>query len=291
MLHLMDGEFYTPAMQNSMIILCVLVCTGFVSKGFCQYVHTMNPALEKNKNISERDKEYIKTVLTLPPRNRVSILRNHGSVSFVVLRSFVFSNNLPMQLRWHALISLAYAYPNAATAVVESALQSSTWFLRNAGLIAMESINLKRALYWAGELLNDPALVVRTAAVKMIREQKASQYKYLLVHKLNAEDSFYKNKSLWIRHHIVYALADFSESGEEQFFISLLDDEDERLYPPAIIALEKLTNESFKFTKVGKKRSSDRQKRRWLSWWSEKQKQKSLSVNSEDVASNFKDPS
>ena len=301
----MDGEFYTPAMQNSrifhpafstsfqiykvLIILCFLVCTGFVSKGFCQYVHPVNNLSGKNSNISEKDKEHVKMILQLPPKNRVTVLRNYGSVSFVVLRSFIFSNNLSMQLRWHALISLAHAYPDAATAVVESALQSSTWFLRNAGLIAMEFINSERALYWAGELLNDPALVVRTAAVKMIRERKASQYKYLLVHKLNSEDSFYKNRSLWIRHHIVYALADFSESGEEQFFISLLDDEDERLYPPAIIALEKLTDKSFRSTRIGEQRSSDRQKHQWLSWWS--QRQKNLSVNSKDAANNFKDPS
>ena len=307
MLHLILRGFYTPAMQNShrfspvcvhsvcvhsfpiykiLIILFFLICIGSFPKGFCQSVHSINNLSGNNRNISERDKERVKMILQLPSKNRVALLRNYGSISFVVLRSFVFSNHLPMQQRWHALMSLTHAYPQGAADVVESALQSSVWFLRNAGLIAMESINIERALYWAGELLNDPALVVRTAAVKMIRKHKASQFKYLLVHKLNAEDSFYKDKSLWIRHHIVYALADFSESGEESFFISLLNDEDERLYPPSIIALEKLTQTSFRSTEIGKQRSNDRQKHQWLSWWS--QRQKNLSVNSKN---NFKDPS
>ena len=280
----MDGELYTPAMQNCsicspaffiykvLIILFFLISTGFVGV----YAHSANSLSGINKKISQKDGEHIKAILKLPPDNRIALLQNHGSTAFVVLRSFVFSNQLSMQIRWHSLVSLAQTYPHTATSVVESALRSSTWFLRNAGLIAMEFINIEQALQWAGELLNDPALVVRTAAVKMIRKHRASQYKYLLVHKLNAEDSFYKDKSLWIRHHIVYALADFSLPGEEQFFISLLRDEDTRLYPPAIIALEKLTQKSFRVTGMGKQRSSDRQKHQWMSWWSKKQKQSSV---------------
>ncbi len=279
MLHLMDGELYTPAMQNSrifssaspiykvLIILFFLVSTNFMGG----YAHSANSLSGINKKISQKDAEHIKEILKLPPDNRVALLQNYGSSAFVVLRSFVFSNQLSMQIRWHSLVSLAQTYPHTSVSVVESALRSSTWFLRNAGLIAMEFINIEQALHWAGELLNDPALVVRTAAVKMIRKHKASQYKYLLAHKLNAEDSFYKDKSLWIRHHIVYALADFSLPGEEQFFISLLRDEDRRLYPPAIIALEKLTQKSFRSTGRGKQRSSERQKYQWMSWWSKRQ--------------------
>ena len=269
----MSNASFSFQLCKVLIILCFYI-TGFAFKVFGQSVQSVGVSA-KHPKISTQYKKRIKMILTLPPENRVSLLQNYGSISFTVLKSFVFSSELSMQIRWHSLISLAQTYPHMSVPVVESALQSSTWFLRNAGLIAMELMNEERALYWAGELLNDPALVVRTAAVKMIRKHNASQYKHLLVHKLNADDSFYKHKSLWIRHHIAYALADFSIIGEEQFFISLLRDEDHRLYPPAIIALEKLTQKSFKSTETGKQRSNEKQKRQWLSWWSQKARKSS----------------
>ena len=168
-----------------------------------------------------------------------------------------------MPIRWKALTSLPHLYPKRSLPLVLKALNSSVWFLRNAGLIAMESLNTNESLKWAGHFLNDPSLIVRTAAVDLIKKHKARRYKFQLLQKLNAPDSFYKNQSLWIRRHITEALADFCEPGEEEFFISLLKDSDKSLHPFAVSALEKLTGKTF--PRYDTEQKPGAQKREWIS--------------------------
>ena len=217
----------------------------------------------------EKDLRNIKMILDLPLKNRKQALINYGSISFSILKYFVFSKKEQMPIRWKALTSLARVYPENSLLVVQKALQSSVWFLRNAGLIALEIINPKESVRQAGEFLNDPSLVVRTAAVGILKKHKASQYKIHLLEKLNAPDSFHKLRSLWIRHHIVSALAEFAEPGEERMFINFLQDPDERLHQHAISALEKLTGKTFRFAKNRQETSEKQQKQKWISWWAE----------------------
>lgn len=238
--------------------------------------------------VQKTDYQNIKMILDLPLKNRIQALSDYGSRGFVILSRFVFSDKEKMPIRWKALISLARLYPEKSLPMVKKALHSSVWFLRNAGLIAMEIINPKESVRWAGQFLNDPSLVVRTAAVTMIKKHKASQYKMQLIGKLNAPDSFYKNKSLWIRHHIASALADFCEPGEEKMFISFLQDPDERLHSPAIGALEKLTGKTFraadkeKTRDIAEEKGVKTQKQMWISWWSESRQSENSTTKTVD---------
>lgn len=226
----------------------------------------------KQVYVSKKDQDNIRMILGLPLENRKQALSRYHSFSFHVLKQFVFSKKEEMSIRWKALTSIARLHPEEAYPVVQEALRNDSWFLRNAGLIAMEIINSEESVRWAGEFLNnDPSLVVRTAAVAMIKKYKARQYKIYLLGKLNAPDSFHKRKSLWIRHHIVSALADFSEPGEEKMFISFLHDPDPRLHPSAIAALEKLTGKTFRSSEEEREIAAEKedQKHKWISWWSE----------------------
>ena len=226
-----------------------------------------------NKKYSSSDEQNIKMILQLPLENRNQALQNYGSKSFPVLRNLFSDEKQNMQIRWSALTSMARLYPEASLSIVTKALQHPIWFIRNAGLVALKIINPPKAIQWAGAMLNDPSLVVRTAAVQIIHDQKASQYKPQLLEKLNAKDSFHKNRSLWIRHHIVSALASFAESGEEKFFISLLNDTDTRVQTSAMQALEKISGRSFQ-TKDSNQAQSE--KDMWLQWWSQTNKQHTL---------------
>ncbi len=184
----------------------------------------------------------IKMILSLPLENRRQVLLEDRAKASVILKDLVFSSKEGMQIRWAALITLArVSSVNVSRPVIVSALRHPQWFLRNAGLLAMEMVDPAMSLWWADHLLDDPSLLVRTASVDLIRRQKAQSYKWRLLEKLNASDSFYKDSSLWIRHHIIQALADFAEPGEERFFISILQDSDTRLHPFALSALEKIT--------------------------------------------------
>ena len=220
-------------------------------------------------HISQKDSHNIRMILSLPLKNRKQALSNYGLSSFAILTKLVLSNKEAMPVRWKALTSLARLYPEKSRPLVLMALRSSKWFLRNAGLIAMEIMDPKEGLRWAGDFLDDPSLIIRTAAVDMIKKHKANQYKIHLLAKLNAPDSFHKNTSLWIRHHIVSALADFYEPGEEKMFISFLRDPDKRLHNSAILALEKLTGKTFRSTDKKQKLLAKTQKSMWINWWSE----------------------
>lgn len=189
---------------------------------------------------SEKEKKEVTKILRLPLEQRKMSLRRYGPRAFFVLKEFVYSPRLPMPIRWKALTSLARGYPHRSLPTVLWALKSPVWFLKNAGLISMEIIDPKRSLKWAGFFLNNPSLVLRTAAVDLIKRQKGHQYKSALLEKLKAPDSFYHGQSLWIRAHIVSALTELCEPGEEQLFLALLKDADKRLHPYALYALEKL---------------------------------------------------
>ena len=189
---------------------------------------------------SQKEKQEVTKLLRLPLEQRKMSLRRYGPRAFVVLKEFVYSPRLPMPIRWKALTSLARLYPTRSLPTVVWALKSPVWFLKNAGLISMEIIDPKRSLKWAGLFLNNPSLVLRTAAVDLIKRQKGHQYKSALLEKLKAPDSFYHGQSLWIRAHIVSALTELCEPGEEQLFLALLKDADKRLHPYALYALEKL---------------------------------------------------
>ena len=111
---------------------------------------------------------------------------------------------------------------------------------------------MEQAKGWARKLLSDPSLVVRTSAVKVIRESndRASESHLWqeLYHKINYRGA----QSLWIRRHIVETLSDFSTQGSEGQFVSLLDDPDRSLHAPAMKALEKLTGQTSQSRKFWK---------------------------------------
>ena len=217
--------------------------------------------------LARRELENIRLILNLPLENRKQALSHYGPKTFRLLKALLVSKRESMPIRWKALTSLARLYPHQSLPLVRGALRSSTWFLQNAGLIAMEIIEPKRAVVWANHFLNARSLVVRTAAVDMIKKHGARQYKARLLEKLNAPDSFYKKKSLWIRAHIVSALSALSDPGEEALFISFLQDSDERLHIQAILALEKLTGRSFRPSSKGSDLLAQVQKHKWLDWW------------------------
>jgi len=197
------------------------------------------------RRFSNSSIQNIKMILQLPQDNRIQALNQYGPKSFPLLKELFFNKKETLNIRWISLTSMARLYPKDSLPLISGALKSSVWFLRNVGLVALEIVDPPQAVRWAGRLLNDPSLVVRTAAVQMIQKHKAREYKAQLQEKLNAKDSFLKNESLWIRHHIVSTLASFAQPGEEHYFIPLLQDQDTRVQHSAIRALEKITGKKY----------------------------------------------
>ena len=159
------------------------------------------------------------------------------------LASIAFDSNLTVKTRWRALMALAVSQEERSLVYLENAVKSKDWFMRDAGLIAMGQIAPEKALYWARRLIHDPALVVRTTAVHIFKERGTSSDIGLLWRQLNNKINFKRGQSLWIRHHIVSALARLSSPIDASKFISLLDDKDQRVRTASVTALETLTGE------------------------------------------------
>jgi hypothetical protein len=125
-------------------------------------------------------------------------------------------------------------------------------------LVVVPYNNRDWAVRWSRVLMHDPALVVRTAAVKSLRQMHAVEAQDLLWEKLYSSENYKNGQSLWIREHILEALSQFALPGSEKHFIRVLQDRDASLHPVARATLQKLTNRSFE--------TSDQ----WVSWWETK---------------------
>ncbi len=157
------------------------------------------------------------------------------------LASIAFNKDLTVKTRWRALMALAVTQEEKSLIHLEKAVRSKDWFMRNAGIIAMNQIAPETALTWARRMIHDPALVVRTTVVLVFQKRGQIADRDLLWRELNNKINFKRGESLWIRHHIVTTLATLSSPVDAPKFLKLLDDADQRVRKASVMALESLT--------------------------------------------------
>ena len=157
------------------------------------------------------------------------------------LASIAFNKTLTVKTRWRALMALAVTQEEKSLVHLERAVKSRDWFMRDAGIMAMNQVAPTRALIWARRMIHDPALVVRTTVVQVFRQRGQIADVDLLWGELDNKINFKRGESLWVRHHIVTALATLSSPADAPKFLRLLDDSDQRVRKAAVGALESLT--------------------------------------------------
>ena len=189
---------------------------------------------------SEMAHKNIQEILQLPVKNRISVLKSRPHFYFHHLESMLYSKFSSDEVKWKALTAMARIQPQKASSHIRLVARTGNWFLKNAALISMETINSEQALLWAVQFLNHPSLVLRTASVDLIRRQKATQYKKILWKKLNDKENFRNGKSLWIRYNILQALSDFSQKNDAPHFKKLLKEKDPRILATARQTLSRL---------------------------------------------------
>ena len=188
----------------------------------------------------DKNPSSIQRVLKLPPHQRFEIFKKQGSKSFKILEKIFLSKKSDPSLKWQALMSMARLSPKKSQKYINLSLESKNWFLKNAGLIALEIVDSEKALQTAARLLHHPSLILRTASVEVIKRQKARQYKNILREKLYAKENFRNGKSLWIRYTILQTLSEFSNTKDKKFFTQLLSDSDPRIAALAEKTLRRL---------------------------------------------------
>jgi hypothetical protein len=208
-----------------------------------------------------KSSDSIRSSLELPMSQRVGSLRRQGPEGYRKLTQIMFDENETMAVRWKAVTAAARLGGKNSQPEIERALKSQTWFMRNAGLVALRGIDQNQALKWANKLLDDKALLVRAAAVEVIGDVGTQKDAPALWSKLNSKESFKKGQSLFIRRGIVEALARIEGPGREAAFVQVLNDSDITLHPGAIQALQRLTHKSFGPNDIRTQRAQ------WLSWW------------------------
>ncbi|OFZ12416.1 MAG: hypothetical protein A2Z20_06620 [Bdellovibrionales bacterium RBG_16_40_8] len=188
----------------------------------------------------------IENALRMPLPNRLEAIEKQGVYARHALRKIAFNESATLENRWRAITTYGRLYAKTDHDVIERALLSREWFMRNAALLTIHYGGRDWAIKWASKLLQDKSLIVRTAAVKSLRKTNASETESLLWNKFYSKENYHAGQSLWIRRHILEALTQFSRPGQEKVFIRVLSDKDKTLHSIALQALNKITKEKYK---------------------------------------------
>jgi HEAT repeat protein len=177
------------------------------------------------------------------------------------LRKISFSKEGSLDARWKALQSLVQIQGIQAEKDLSRALSSPDWFMRNGALVAYQKIDQKKGHVAGLKLLNDKALVVRSAAVQALDPLMNEKDRARLWDELNQDYNFRRQQSLWVRGDILSLLAQAPQEKEAKMFALGLRDPDERLHGPAMTALEKIYGK-----KVDTQLDSKAQRHQWLAF-------------------------
>jgi HEAT repeat protein len=184
--------------------------------------------------------------LAQPIDARIKMFRTAAVEGAEFLRTLAFDAKAPLQSRWRAVTTLGRWDSVHFRPELERALTSKDWFMRNAGLIALQSAPREMSVPWSMRLVVDPALVVRTQAVRNLIQLQARESEDLLWREIFSKRNFRGHESLWVRAHMAEALARFSSPGKAKAFKRLLLEPDARLHKWALLGLENTTG--FKMT-------------------------------------------
>lgn len=175
----------------------------------------------------------------------VTSIEKLGTPAYRSLQILAFDKKRPMENRWKSLMVLTRLAGNQSLPAVERALNDGDWFMRSAGLTALETLDTKKSQEWAfKKLKSDRALLVRMKAFELLRGKPNNSITELFWHKLNSADSFHQNKSLWIRHDLAYELMQRPRKRDIKRWVNILHGKDSKLQTIASQALSKLSGQT-----------------------------------------------
>lgn len=193
------------------------------------------------KSVWRPGAESVAAMLKLPPEARHRALADQPDSVYKTLIEIADNKEQSMNMRWRALTSAALLRKNGAVPDLMKAAKSDQWFMRNAALVGLSEFSPEKAVAAARDLVKDPALVVRSAAVDVLVKHGSADERFLLWSELKEKYNHRGSTSLWIRAQIVKALAQKPLDGEMTNFSALLNEKDEDVQKGAIAGLEKLT--------------------------------------------------
>lgn len=187
--------------------------------------------------ISAPDKSFrAAEILSLPEANRKAVFKEKGADIYSSVLILAESDSTPMTLRWRAIQALPQINSKKALPSLIKISKSSIWHARNASLLALHSVKSEETKTVATKLLFDPALVVRSAAVDVLKNYVDSEVRVQLWQALNHPQNFRKGQSLWVRKQIAQALSENPKMSEQALFAGMTTDRDARVRAYGTIA-------------------------------------------------------
>ena len=203
------------------------------------------------KNLKHLEEEIFHS-LRLPHTLAIENLSQWGVKTYGPLKTLAFNEKIPMRTRWKSFMVYTQLAGSNSFQVINQALGHKDWFMRSAALTALESIDESLARQWAlKKLNNDPALMVRTKALEILQKRSSGESVELFWKKLYSADSFYNNRSLWIRKSLAINLMEKPRKKDIHRWIRLLHGSDDDLQQVAAMALSRIN------TRVNKDSSPD----------------------------------
>lgn len=155
------------------------------------------------------------------------------------------ATSLPMSTRWQSLIRAAELAGPEQIAQISAFAKSTDWYMRNAALVALEKIDTSYAIDQAKILVQDKALVVRSAAVEMLAKKNTLEIRRIFADELNKGYNYSGKQSLWIRPQMMKVIAKFVSQDDRQFLAKYLFDSDKKVAAISATALEKISSIRF----------------------------------------------
>jgi HEAT repeat protein len=213
-----------------------------------------------------KDSLALEKVLAQSGPQKFAELRRMGPHVYVDLRRLAFNDDRALGTRWQAFMAMVQLGEKDSLPEVQTALESPDWFMRDAALKVLPALDREKAYRAGVDRLHDSALVVRSSAVDTLARVKNPKCSDDLWKELYSKENYIRHQSLWIRRHIVEALAELAPKNSEDKFIKVLDDNDSTLFAPAIKGLERVTGK-----KLGAENIPPVYRRYyWKKWYKEK---------------------
>ena len=176
------------------------------------------------------------------------------------LPKIIQDEKLSESSRWSAIVSAAKKDGELAVPILENMLKQKkySWYIRTAiaqGLVSIGNANATRVLQG---MLNDRSLVVRTVVVDALGDIKDPSSLTPLTEEMKNKRNFIGEQSLWIRKHLVDAIAKTGQKKSIPTLITYLDD------PDTEVAARAKKNLAYYVKMDGK---NDWSKRNWIDWW------------------------
>ena len=164
------------------------------------------------------------------------------STSYQEHKNTAFSESAEMKSRWLSMVEISKSKNPQKEKDLMRGLKDSTWYMRNVSLLALNSINPEKGREEALKLLEDPSLVVRSAAVEVLAKSANTHLpvREKLWSQLKNKKNRVQGNSLWIRSQLMQVLSEKPLASERSRFLSLTEDTDEEVRSLARTTVSKI---------------------------------------------------